>query len=54
MEETPILVLNCNEINQNNYIDYLKDNRDFIISLLIENTQKILQFIQTPLKKNVF
>lgn len=45
MEDEEELVINCLGINHNTYLEYLKDNRDYIITLLIETTRKILHVI---------
>jgi hypothetical protein len=45
MEDEEELVINCLSINHNTYLEYLKDNRDYIITLLIETTRKILHII---------
>ena len=45
MEDEEELVMNCLCITENTYLEYLKDNRDYIITLLIETTKKILQMM---------
>ena len=45
MEDEEELVMNCLNINEDTFLEYLKDNRDYIITLLIETVKKILQII---------
>ncbi len=42
-EDEEELVMNCVSINQSTYIDYFREVRDTIISVLIETTVKIIQ-----------